>query len=129
MSSKFIFVAAVAVAGSLACQVAAAQASSPSRADVKSEAAAATKSGETSAGVRRVDPKSSAPPSTLTREERKKTTAEANKAGELEGAGVRGPSGPAVTKESNTTRAERKKKTAEANKKGELAPAGDTNKP
>jgi hypothetical protein len=126
MSSKFIFVAAVAVAGSLACQVAAAQASSPSRADVKSEAAAATKSGETSAGVRRVDPKSSAPPSTMTREERKKTTAEANKAGQIAGPGVHGPSGPTTTGKSTTTRAERKKATAEANKKGELAPAGES---
>jgi hypothetical protein len=129
MRSNILFMAAVAMAGSLACQVATAQASSPSRADVKAEAAAATKSGETGAGVRRVDPKSSGTTSTMTRDERKKATAEANKAGELEGAGVRGPSGPAVTSKSTTTRAERKKATAEANKKGQLAPAGDTNKP
>mgnify|MGYP003694337821 CR=1 FL=1 len=62
----------------------------------------------------------------MTRAERKKATAEANKKGELAGAGVHGPSGPAVTKESNTTRAERKKATAEANKKGEIAPAGES---
>jgi hypothetical protein len=125
MSSKFIFVAAVAVAGSLACQGAAAQAaSSPSRADVKAETRAAAKTGEMDAGVRGGPKPKSTGTSTMTRAERKKATAEANKAGELEGAGVRGPGGPAVTSNSNTTRADRKKATAEANKKGELVPAG-----
>jgi len=129
MGSKIVLMAAVAIAGSLACQVAAAQASSPSRADVKAEAATANKAGETRAGeMGGAKPKSTGH-STTTRAERKKTTAEANKKGELEGAGVHGPSGPAVTSKSNTTREERKKATAEANKKGELAPAGDTNKP
>jgi len=90
MTSRFLLLAAVVVVGSLACQAAAAQASSPSRADVKAE------------------------------------TARANKAGELAGPGVHGPSGPAATSKSNTTRAERKKATADANKKGELAPAGET---
>src|SRR6185436_1796545 len=61
MGSKIIVMAAVAIAGSLACQVAAAQASSPTRADVKAE------------------------------------TSAANKAGELAGPGVHGPSGPATT--------------------------------
>ena len=52
-SSKFVLLAAVAVAGSLACQVAAAQASSPTRADVKAETKAANKAGQLAAPVGR----------------------------------------------------------------------------
>ena len=130
MGSKIILMAAVAIAGSLACQVAAAQASSPSRADVKAETSAANKSGELAGpGVHGPSGPATTGKSTTTRADRKKTTAEANKKGELAGAGVHGPSGPAPTGTSTMTREERKKATAEANKKGELAPAGDTNKP
>jgi len=129
MGSKIVLMGAVAIAGSLACQVAAAQAaSSPSRADVKAETAAAAKTGEMGAGVHGGPKPKTTGTSTMTREERKKTTAEASKTGEM-GAGVHGGPKPKSTGTSTTTRAERKKSTAEANKKGELAPAGDTNKP
>jgi len=130
MVSKIVWMAAVAIAGSLACQVAAAQASSPSRADVKAETAAANKSGELAGpGVHGPSGPSTTGKSTMTREQRKKATAEANKKGELAGAGVHGPSGTPHSGTSTMTREQRKKETAEANKKGQLAPAGDTNKP
>ena len=88
MTSKFVFLAAVAVAGSLACQVAAAQASSPSRADVKAETSAANKSGELAGpGVHGPSGPSTTGKSTTTRADRKKATAEANKKGELAPAG------------------------------------------
>jgi hypothetical protein len=132
----------VAVIAAFAAQGAMAQAaSSPSRADVKKETAAANKAGQIpgtgtsnvpDAAAGQQSPKEKSATSTTTRDDRKKTTAEANKAGAIQGtgtsstpdaaAGQQSPKQQAAT--STTTRDDRKKETAEANKAGTI-PTGE----
>jgi hypothetical protein len=112
-----------------------AQASSPARADVKKETAAANKAGQIPAG----EGPAYAPPiskqADLPRAEVKKETAAANKAGKIPGTGVgetpaamgtKSPKDAAAT--SDTTRAARKEATAEANKAGDIR-SGEANLP
>lgn len=128
----------VAVIAAFAAQGAMAQAaSSPTRAEVKKETAAANKAGQIpGTGVGNVpaaatgeqSPKAKAASSTASRDDRKKSTAAANKAGEIPGTGVgnvpaaaagqQSPAEKAAT--STTTREDRKKATAEANKAGTI---------
>ena len=95
MSSKFILVATLATAATLAWQSAAAQqASAPvSREQRKAETAAANKSGElTPAGQGGApQPKTTKTTSSKTREQRKAETVEARKQGELVPAGQGSP--------------------------------------
>ncbi|MEO8836925.1 MAG: hypothetical protein ABI364_09320 [Caldimonas sp.] len=97
-----------------------AQASSPSRADVKAEARGATKSPTGEAQTMSKQPSTM---SDKTRAERKSTTRAASKAHELKEAGEHPTAMP--TKGSDTTRAERKAKTKAANKAGEIPGAGE----
>jgi len=118
----------VAVLALFGAQAAMAQAaSSPSRADVKKEAAdankAASKSGVPDAAAGQQAPKAAAATSTTTRDDRKKSAAEANKAASKSvvpdaAAGQQSPKAAAAT--SDTTRDDRKKTTAEANKAGTI---------
>jgi hypothetical protein len=131
----------VAVIAAFAAQGAMAQtATSPSRADVKKETAAANKAGQIpGTGTSNVpddaagqqSPKQKAATTDTTRDDRKKTTAEANKAGAIPGtgtgvsadvAGTKSPKDAAAT--STTTRDDRKKETAAANKAGAIAGTG-----
>jgi len=94
MSSRFILVATLATAATLAWQSAAAQASGPvSREQRKAATAAANKSGElTPAGQGGApQPKTTKTTSSKTREQRKAETVEARKQGELVPAGQGSP--------------------------------------
>jgi len=81
----------LALCALVGAQGAIAQASAPTRAEVKKETAAANKAGqipgtgvgESPAAAGQVSPKAAAATSTTTREERKQATAEANKAGDI----------------------------------------------
>lgn len=128
----------VAVIAAFAAQGAMAQAaSSPTRAEVKKETAAANKAGQIpgtgtsnvpAAATGEQSPKEKAAASTTSRDDRKKSTAAANKAGDIPGtgtsnvpaaaAGQQSPKEKAAT--SDTTRAARKEATAEANKAGTI---------
>jgi hypothetical protein len=116
-------------------QAALAQASSPTRAEVKKETAAANKAGQIPAG----EGPAYAPPiskqSELPRAAVKKETAAANKAGQIPGTGVgESPAAAGTTspKEkaatTDTTRAARKEATAQANKAGDIR-SGEANLP
>ena len=98
MSSRFILMAAMATAATLAWQSASAQASAPmSREQRKAETAAANKAGQlTPAGVGGAPVAKSAAPSgsSVTREQRKAATVEAQKKGELVPAGPGSPGNP-----------------------------------
>jgi hypothetical protein len=113
---------------------------SPTRAEVKKEAAEANKAGQIpGSGVGNVpgdaagqqSPKAKAATSDTTRDARKATTAEANKAGQIAGTGT-GPSDAAAGQQSpkqkaassDTTRDARKAATAEANKAGQIPGTG-----
>jgi hypothetical protein len=94
MSSKFILVATLATAATVAWQSASAQASAPvSREQRKADTAAANKAGQLTkaGGGEAPQAKSTAKPSTQTREQRRQETAEAQKRGELTPAGQGGP--------------------------------------
>lgn len=126
----------VAVIAAFAAQGAMAQAaSSPTRAEVKKETAAANKAGQipgsgtgpSADAAGQQSPKAKATTSDTTSDARKATTAEANKAGQIAGSGT-GPSADAAGQQSpkekaatsTTTREDRKKATAEANKAGTI---------
>jgi Domain of unknown function (DUF4148) len=130
-------VAALALFGAQAALAQAA--SSPTRAEVKKEAAAANKAGAIpgtgtgtpadAAGA--VSPKAAAAKTDTTRDARKAATAEANKTGQIPGtgtgknenaAGTVSPKAAAAT--SDTTRDARKAATAEANKAGAIPGTG-----
>jgi Domain of unknown function (DUF4148) len=125
----------LALCALVGAQGAMAQASAPTRADVKKETAAANKAGQISAGE---GPAYAPPISKQTdrpRADVKKETAAANKAGQIPGTGVGespaaagqvSPKAAAAT--STTTREDRKKATAEANKAGDIK-SGEANMP
>jgi hypothetical protein len=106
--------------------VALAQASSPSRADVKAETKAAEKNRQlTPAGESSPTPPAGTG-STKTKEQRKAETLEARKKGELAPAGSTQKADVATQKQPTTTdRAKRKADTAAAEKAGKLTPAGE----
>ncbi len=125
MNSKFAVAAVLVGAASLVGQVAQAQASSPTRADVKAETRAAEKAGQIPGpGVR--GPTGHAPTGTpVNRADRKKATRDAEKAGQLTPPGASNRADNAIrAKPTTRSRAERKAETRAANKKGELVPAG-----
>jgi hypothetical protein len=132
-------VAAVALFGAQA--VMAQAASSPSRADVKKETAAANKAGQiqgTGVGgtpdqaAGQQSPRQQAGQSTVSRDDRKSATAAANKAGTIPDTGVGGTPGQATGSQSprekaatsTVSREDRKKATAAANKAGTI-PQGE----
>lgn len=140
--SKTVTSLTVAVLALFGAQAAVAQ--SPTREEVKKEAAAANKAGQIpGTGVGNVpaeaagqqSPKAKAATSTTTREDRKKETAAANKAGAIPDSGVakspemgqQSPKAAAAT--STTSRDERKKDTAAANKAGAIPGTGVGNVP
>ena len=130
MSSRFILVATLATAATLAWQSAAAQASGPvSREQRKAETAAANKAGQlTPAGQGGAPVSKSAAPagSAVSRDQRKAETAAANKAGQLAPAGSTQKADVAdAARKPTKTREQRKAETVEAKKKGELVPAGE----
>jgi Domain of unknown function (DUF4148) len=128
----------VAVIAAFAAQGAMAQAaSSPTRAEVKKETAAANKAGQIpgtgtsnvpDAATGQQSPKEKAATSTAARPDVKKETAAANKAGAIPGTSVGGTPGDATGQQSpkqqaatsTTTRDARKAATAEANKAGTI---------
>lgn len=125
----------LALCALVGAQGAIAQASAPTRAEVKKETAAANKAGQIPAG----EGPAYAPPiskqTDRSRAEVKKETAAANKAGQIPGTGVGespaaagqvSPKAAAAT--STTTREERKQATAEANKAGDIK-SGEANIP
>jgi len=126
MSSKFILVATLATATTLAWQSASAQASAPvSREQRKADTAAANKSGQLApAGGSLPEAKSTAPASTMTREQRRAATAEANKSGQLAPAGGSLPAAKSTAKPSTKTKAQRAAEIEEARKKGDMVPPG-----
>lgn len=127
MSSRFILVATMATAATLAWQSASAQASAPvSREQRKAETAAANKAGELAVpGGNLPPPKQTGKPSTQTREQRLAETAEANKAGQLtKTGGGEAPQAKSTAKPSTKTKADRAAEIEEARKKGEMVPAG-----
>jgi len=100
-----------------------AQASSPSRADVKAETKAAGKSGQLApAGDRPTQQPSKS--SNTTREARKSQTKADQKAGNLAEAGE--SQSPQPSKSSETTRADRKAQTKADQKAGKIQPAGES---
>ena len=131
MAFKFILVATLATAATLAWQSAAAQqASAPvSREQRKAETAAANKAGQlTPAGQGGAPVSKSAAPagSAVSRDQRKAETAAANKAGQLAPAGSTQKADQAdAARKPTKTRDQRKAETEEARKKGELTPAGE----
>jgi hypothetical protein len=119
MKMKSALTVLAAAAAALLAQGAFAQASSPTRAEVKAEAAAnKTPAGEAT-GAKPLDTKS-----TTTRAQRKAATKAARKEGDLTPAGEAEGAKTPDTK-STTTRAQRKAATAEARKDGTLTPAGE----
>ena len=130
MSSKFILVATLATAATLAWQSAAAQASAPvSREQRKAETTAANKAGQLTPAGQGGAPasKSAATAGTpVSREQRKAETAAANKAGQLAPAGSTQKADVAdAARKPTKTREQRKAETLDAKKKGELVPAGE----
>ncbi len=114
---------AIAAAALFAAQAVLAQ--SPTRAEVKKEAAEANKAGQIP-GTGTGPTGNASPPisakSDVPRAEVKKEAAAANKAGAIAGTGT-GPSGnasPAISSKSDVPRAEVKKETAAANKAGTI---------
>ena len=127
MSSRFMWVAALATVSALAWQCAAAQASGPvTREQRKAETAAANKAGQLTpagqGGAPAAKP-AAASGSSVSRQQRKAETAAANKAGQLAPAGG-SLKEPAHGKPSTKTRAQRAAEIEEARKKGEMVPAG-----
>lgn len=117
----------IAVVAAMVAQGAYAQASSPTRAAVKAEAAAAEKKGEIKAGEQSPIADKAGAKSDKTRDQRKAETKEAIKKGETPKAGEAGE----VVKpgKSEKTRDQRKAETKEAIKKGETLPAGEAGTP
>ncbi len=124
MKTKLVLSAIAAAAVAVFSQGTFAQASTPSRAEVKAEAktSATAPTGEAQTMSKQ--------PSTMsdkTRAERKSTTKAAAKAGEIPDAGEKGEmqrtKKPSTS--SNTTRAERNAKTKAATKAGEIPDAGE----
>ena len=104
-----------------------AQASSPSRAEVKAETRQAVKDKATTPAGEGVAGEAKAPDmkTSRTRAERKAQTRADRKEGNLAAAGP-APDYPKNSKSKGTkTRAERKAETAQARKEGKLAPAGE----
>jgi len=121
---RFSIIAA-ACAASFISSVAFAQASSPSRDQVKAETRAAQKSGDlTPAGGGEAPMAKPHTGSKMTKEQRKAETAEARKKGELAPAGGGSPKDSKPHTTSTKSRQHVKDETMEARKKGELAPAG-----
>lgn len=132
-------VAALALFGAQA--VMAQTAASPTREEVKKEAAAANKASLSSnvpnQAAGQQSPRETAATSTVNRDQRKASTAAANKAGDIPGSGVgnvpqqgagqQSPKEAAAT--STVSREERKKSTAAANKAGEIPGTGVSNIP
>jgi hypothetical protein len=129
MGTRNAFIAVAAVAASMTWQLAAAQASSPTRADVKAETRAAEKSGTLARPGELGGPVVKAPEGSgtkVTRAERKKATREANKAGKLARPGSSNAADNAIRAQPTTaSRADRKSDTRAANKRGELESAGE----
>jgi hypothetical protein len=130
MSSRPLWVAALATVATLAWQPAAAQASAPvSRDQRKAETAAANKAGKlTPAGEGSAPATRSATStgSTVNRAQRKSETAAANKAGRLAPAGSTQKADDAErARKTTASRSQRKAETAAANKAGKLTPAGE----
>jgi len=129
MSSRFMWVAALATVSALAWQCAAAQASGPvTREQRKAETAAANKAGQLTpagqGGAPAAKP-AAASGSSVSRQQRKAETAAANKAGQLAPAGSTQKADVAdAARKPTKTREQRKAETLEAKKKGELVPAG-----
>jgi hypothetical protein len=132
MKSSRTFGVAAAFAISLTCPaLVMAQASSPTRAEVKAQTKQAVKERATTPAGEAVPDETKAPDtkSTKTRAERKAQTMEARKGGELAPAGTK-PDYPKGSKaKSDKTRAERKEETRQARKEGKLAPAGESATP
>jgi len=104
-----------------------AQASAPSRADVKAETKQAVKDKTVTPAGEGVADETKAPgtKTNRTRADRKAQTREDRKEGNLAAAGP-APDYPKNSKSKGTkTRAERKAETAQARKEGKLAPAGE----
>jgi hypothetical protein len=123
---KTITSVTVAVLALFGAQAAMAQAaSSPTREQVKAEAAAANKKNAASNvpgdAMGSTSPKQKAATSDTTRDARKQATADANKKGQI----VNNPDiTPPISKQSDVSRTDVKKQTADANKKGDIAGAG-----
>ncbi len=132
MKSSWTFGAAAAFAISLACPaLVMAQASSPTRADVKAQTKQAVKERTTTPAGEAVPDETKSPDtkSSKTRAERKAQTMEARKAGGLAPAGT-SPDYPKGSKsKGDKTRAERKAEASQARKEGKLAPAGESPSP
>jgi Domain of unknown function (DUF4148) len=126
MQMKNALTVVAAVAAAMFAQASFAQASSPSRADVKAETKAAEKSGqltpagEGSAPVAKSTAKSTTPRSTV-----KAETKAAEKAGQLTPAGEGAAPVDKSPMKSTKTRAERKAETRAAAKGKQLTPAGE----
>lgn len=122
---KTITSVSVAILALFGAQAAMAQAaSSPSRAEVKAQAADANKKGSNvpDAAMGSTSPKAAAATSTTTRADRKATTADANKKGAIADSGT-GAVPDAMVKTPKTStkaRADVKKETADANKAGAI---------
>ena len=132
MKSSRTFGVATAFAISLAWPaLVQAQASSPSRAEVKAQTKQAVKDRATTPAGEGIPDETKAPDtkSAKTRAERKAQTMEDRKEGQLAPAGTR-PDYPKGSKsKGEKTRAERKAETREARKEGKLAPAGEAPTP
>lgn len=120
MKTNFVLGAVAAAAVAVFSQGAFAQASSPTRAEVKADAKTAAK-GPT--GEAQTNSKQPSTMSDKTRAERKATTRMDAKTGEIKEAGEKPTAMP--SKSSDTTRAERKSKTKAAAKSGEIPAAGE----
>ena len=110
----------IAAAVAVFSQGAFAQASSPTRAEVKAEAKGVAKMPAGEAGTQTPAPSTM---SDKTRAQRKATTKADEKAGKIEEAGEKPSAAPAKTSE--TTRAERKATTKAAEKAGQIPEAGE----
>ena len=132
MKNSRTFGVATAFAISLACPaLALAQASSPTRAEVKAQTKQAVKDRATTPAGEGIPDETKAPDtkSTKTRAERKAQTMEDRKEGQLAPAGTR-PDYPKGSKsKGDKTRAERKAETRDARKEGKLTPAGEAPTP
>jgi hypothetical protein len=132
MMTKNVLTVVAAAAFAVFTQGAFAQASSPSRADVKAETKAAEKSGKLTPAGEGPGAMTSgtAGPSDKTREQRKAQTKADAKAHNLtaagEGPGAATSGGTRGDKTSSTTREERKAQTKADAKAGKLQPAGES---
>ena len=120
-----IAVTAIAAAVAVFSQGAFAQASSPTRAEVKAEAKAANKTTTTHGEAGNGDLKQPSTMSDKTRMQRKTDTKAALKAGEGESKSQTDSMKSGATAGSTTTRAERKATTKDALKTGQGTPKGD----